>query len=463
MTCRPPGATTPSYSSGATLFGDALESFREAAASRRNVYGARVGIRNEGNTCYLSSVIQALTYSPLANWLLAIEPIGEAPTASGFNVVFELAKHVRKVWALNAKCAARDAKTEGRRGMPTTTDVLIGKSLLSCSGHAGRMEDAHECLTYVLAQLLEACGVGFDGEKNEKWEKSTIVYEVFGLDLAQAVVCGSCGHSSRTPSSEMALRLNATLGLSEAEMARATRIDDSLERRLRYRANRLRDPRSDDDDDEDSEDEGGGPLASPPTSIEELMTHFFASEKIEDFECEKCKERGCCEKRGGFASLPNSLSLYVDRIPVFGALFGKSNRVVSFGQSLDLAPFLSERLGDDDEAVYHLYAVVAHLDFSGSTFFGHYVSYVRDANDTWWLLDDESVELMDWDEVKRVNPYLLFYSKVGPVSSDESDREVEEQHTVVVTPKKKKAEAEKKEATDETLQGAEYTDPYEMD
>ena len=36
---------------------------------------------------------------------------------------------------------------------------------------------------------------------------------------------------------------------------------------------------------------------------------------------------------------------------------------------------------------------MCHLDVAGSTFFGHYVCYVRDHGERWWLLDDEHLLL----------------------------------------------------------------------
>ena len=51
---------------------------------------------------------------------------------------------------------------------------------------------------------------------------------------------------------------------------------------------------------------------------------------------------------------------------------------------------------------------------AGSTFFGHYVCYVRDSNGEWWSLDDERVTPADWAEVSAVNPFQLFYTREQP-------------------------------------------------
>lgn len=85
---------------GTPLYGEHFRGSTATALRRANTAGARVGLRNDGNTCYLSCVLQALTYSPLAGYLLEVE-VGNAPTKRGFNMMYELARHVRKVWSRN--------------------------------------------------------------------------------------------------------------------------------------------------------------------------------------------------------------------------------------------------------------------------------------------------------------------------------------------------------------------------
>ncbi|KAH8097819.1 ubiquitinyl hydrolase [Aureococcus anophagefferens] len=354
---------------------------------------ARVGLRNEGNTCYLTCVLQALTYSPSPGTCWR----SRSATPAGFNMMFELAP-VRKVWSRNEMLS---------RCEPIAP-------LLSCTRHAGRMEDAHECLTYVLAQLLEACGVGYDGPTDAAWERSTLVHDVFECTLGQAVVCGACGFHSKAHSVELALRLNATLGLSPEELAKASAKDESpglgglaekspwknkAATRAALRIGAAGGRRED---------------TTPPTDVVELLELFFASETIDGYKCDECDQKSTCEKIAGFYQTPNALALYVDRVPAFGALFGKLNRKVAFDETLDLEPFLAPGAPANADETYRLFGVVCHLDVAGSTFFGHYICHVRDSNGEWWSLDDERVIPSDWDHVKDASPYLLFYARNAP-------------------------------------------------
>ena len=103
-------------------------------------------------------------------------------------------------------------------------------------------------------------------------------------------------------------------------------------------------------------------------------------------------------------------------------VFGKINKHIHFDMSLSLrtctigtgatsraccsaTPWRSHRLAlrspfaslptaraGGDDALYSLYAVLVHLDFMGSTGFGHYICYVRDTkSNTWHEINDSKV------------------------------------------------------------------------
>ena len=76
--------------------------------------------------------------------------------------------------------------------------------------------------------------------------------------------------------------------------------------------------------------------------------------------------------------------------------FGKLNKKVTFPETLDLSPYMSE--AGDRADVYRLYAVIVHVDMLNASFFGHYICYVKDFVGNWYRIDD-----------CKVSPFLSFY------------------------------------------------------
>jgi hypothetical protein len=74
----------------------------------------------------------------------------------------------------------------------------------------------------------------------------------------------------------------------------------------------------------------------------------------------------------------------------------------------------------DAHGLYHLYAVVVHVDLAGSANAGHYVAYVKarggGANGAWFKADDSKVRDAGLQEVLGAQAYLLFYQRAAPVS-----------------------------------------------
>lgn len=71
--------------------------------------------------------------------------------------------------------------------------------------------------------------------------------------------------------------------------------------------------------------------------------------------------------------------------------FGKLNKRVTFPETLDLSPYMSEV--EDGNDVYKLYAVIVHVDMLNASFFGHYICYVKDFHGNWYRIDDCKVTL----------------------------------------------------------------------
>ncbi|KAK3009070.1 hypothetical protein RJ639_015085 [Escallonia herrerae] len=90
--------------------------------------------------------------------------------------------------------------------------------------------------------------------------------------------------------------------------------------------------------------------------------------------------------------------------------FGKLNKRVTFPETLDLSPYMSETGNGTD--FYQLYAVVVHVDMLNASFFGHYICYTKDFCGNWCRIDDCKVATVELDEVLSQGAYMLLYSRV---------------------------------------------------
>ncbi|KAK1258783.1 Ubiquitin carboxyl-terminal hydrolase 15 [Acorus gramineus] len=79
---------------------------------------------------------------------------------------------------------------------------------------------------------------------------------------------------------------------------------------------------------------------------------------------------------------------------------------------LDMIPFMTGT--GDSPPLYMLYAVVVHLDTFNASFSGHYVSYVKDLQGTWFKIDDTEVQPVPMSQVMSEGAYILFYSRSYP-------------------------------------------------
>ncbi|RRT66746.1 hypothetical protein BHE74_00024185 [Ensete ventricosum] len=93
--------------------------------------------------------------------------------------------------------------------------------------------------------------------------------------------------------------------------------------------------------------------------------------------------------------VPNILTIVLKRFQVTNCLggltgkYGKINKCVTFSEMLDMIPFVTGTA--DNPPLYLLYAVVVHVDTLNASFSGHYISYVKDLEGTWFRIDDSEV------------------------------------------------------------------------
>ncbi|KAJ3059999.1 Ubiquitin carboxyl-terminal hydrolase 36, partial [Podochytrium sp. JEL0797] len=239
------------------------------------------GLQNLGNTCFLNSTLQCLTYTPpLALYLLSRSHSQKCRQTS-FCTFCELEKHVMR-------------SLSGVRGKATITPKSIVGRLKSIAKHfrLGRQEDAHEFLRYFIDSLQTSCLVGFE-KLNHTQKESTVIHQIFGGYLQSRIQCSVCKEPSCT--------VDACL-------------DISLE-------------------------------VKHSVSVEKAMTRFTKMEHLtgeNKYRCAKCKTLVDATKQMTILEPPKILVMQLKRFE-FGGYSGKINKMVSFPEKLDIQPYMYKR------------------------------------------------------------------------------------------------------------------------
>ncbi|XP_050770327.1 ubiquitin carboxyl-terminal hydrolase 42-like [Gymnogyps californianus] len=143
---------------------------------RRQRAGA--GLHNLGNTCFLNSVLQCLTYTPpLANYLLSREH-SRSCRQQGFCMMCIMEAHVNKV--LHSSASAIQPRA-----------VISVLTRIGEHFQLGMQQDAHEFLRYTVDAMQRAC---LNGSSNLdiSSQSTTIVNQIFAGILRSRVTCLSC-------------------------------------------------------------------------------------------------------------------------------------------------------------------------------------------------------------------------------------------------------------------------------
>ncbi|NWH76745.1 UBP42 hydrolase, partial [Piaya cayana] len=143
-----------------------------------------VGLQNLGNTCFLNSVLQCLTYTPpLANYLLSLEHT-QSCNEEGFCMMCTMETHINQVLC----CSTSTIKP---------TSVINGLKRIGKHFHYGSQEDAHEFLCFTVDALQKACLNG-STKLDRSSQATSLIYQIFGGYLRSRVKCLNCKAVSDT-------------------------------------------------------------------------------------------------------------------------------------------------------------------------------------------------------------------------------------------------------------------------
>lgn len=157
-------------------------------------------------------------------------------------------------------------------------------------------------------------------------------------------------------------------------------------------------------------------LLQNASSVEKALEKFTSPESLQNdnaYKCPKCKKKAPATKRFTVHREPNVITIQLKRFEFNRFSGGKITKPVTFNEILNLRPYMSDPTGD--RLTYRLNAVLVH--FGGSCNSGHYLCYVRGPNNSWFKMDDESVEPVPLTQVLLQNAYILFYIKkiINPI------------------------------------------------
>lgn len=157
----------------------------EVQTTWKSIHKIGPGFRNVGNTCFLNSVLQMLTYTaPFANYLLEKGHSKKCSrrSPSQFCALCAFEAHVNKCFS-------------GKFQVLEPTEILKNIRLINKKFRIGRQEDSQEFLRDLIDCFQKSC-TGFLEKPAQKVIDGTDISKIFGGKLKSSVECLSCHHKS---------------------------------------------------------------------------------------------------------------------------------------------------------------------------------------------------------------------------------------------------------------------------
>ncbi|XP_037259045.1 ubiquitin carboxyl-terminal hydrolase 36 isoform X2 [Falco rusticolus] len=166
-------------------------------------YRIGAGLCNLGNTCFLNSVLQCLTYTPpLTNYLLSKEHSHNCHQ-EGFCMMCVMQSHVIQAFTNSGNVIKPVSFIQNLKNF--TQNIF------------GRQEDAHEFLRYTIDAMQKACLNGCT-KLDRQTQATTLIHQIYGGYLRSCVRCLECKSVSDTydPFLDLSLEIMEVTDITQA-------------------------------------------------------------------------------------------------------------------------------------------------------------------------------------------------------------------------------------------------------
>ena len=164
------------------------------------------GLVNLGNTCYLNSVLQCLTYTPVfSQMLLSDQRLSRSTPNGGFCAIQLIRDHISKMFA--------------KKGAQQPRKIVMNLRRFAKHFRMGRQEDSHEFLRHFLDGMQRSCLRSMRIKEHSDEASTTLIHRVFGGRLRSRVACGKCPYVSDTYQSFLDISLEVTKGVQDVRRA----------------------------------------------------------------------------------------------------------------------------------------------------------------------------------------------------------------------------------------------------